>query len=161
FAYETAEIIRHGIDAMYGDDPEDVFYYLTLYNENYEMPAEPDGVVEGIIECLYRWAPSLEGAEGPRATLLFSSPAPRAAREARDELAERWGVATELWSATSYKALREQALEVERWNRLHPGEEPRTARVTDLLASTAGPIVAVTDFMRAVPDQVSRWVPAG
>ena len=162
FAYETAEIVRHGIERMYGPDPEDVFYYLTLHNENYVMPAEPDDpeARAGILEGLYRWAapPSIEG---PKVTLLFSGPAQGAVREAAAELAERWGVVPELWSATSYKRLREEAMAVERWNRLHPGEDRRTARVTELLAGSAGPIVAVTDFMRAVPDQISRWVPDG
>ena len=161
FAYETAEIVRHGIEHMYGADPHDVFYYLTLYNENDVQPPMPPGSAEGIVEGLYRWAeaPALAGA--PRATILFSGSAQGAARLAQAELAERWGVAAELWSATSYKRLREQAMEAERWNRLHPGETPRSARVTDLLATSTGPVVAVTDFMRAVPDQIARWVPAG
>jgi pyruvate dehydrogenase E1 component len=163
FAYETGEIIRHGIERMYGPEPDDVFFYLTLHNENYVMPALPDdpGVVDGIIEGLYRWKAAPKRATGPRATILFSGPAQGAARAAAKELADRWGVGCELWSATSYKALREQALETERWNRLHPGETARMARVTELLASSSGPIVAVTDFMRAVPDQIARWVPEG
>jgi pyruvate dehydrogenase E1 component len=113
------------------------------------------------VEGLYRWAEAPELADAARATILFSGSAQGAARLARAELAERWGVAAELWSATSYKRLREQAMEVERWNRLHPGQPPRSARVTDLLAGSQGPVVAVTDFMRAVPDQIARWVPAG
>ncbi|CAN5902424.1 pyruvate dehydrogenase (acetyl-transferring), homodimeric type [soil metagenome] len=161
FAYETAEIIRQGIGRMYGDDPEDVFYYLTLYNENYDMPAMPDGVGDAIVEGLYRWAPAPEDADGPAATVLFSGTAQGAAREAAEELAERWGVGVELWSATSYKRLREEAMATERWNRLHPGETPRVARVTELLEDSSGPIVAITDFMRMVPDQVARWVPDG
>jgi len=161
FAYETAEIVRHGIDRMYGESPEDVFYYLTLYNENHPMPAMPDGSAEGIIEGLYRWAAGPKAKKGPRATVLFSGSAHGAARDAQAELAERWGVSAELWSATSYKRLREEALAVERWNRLHPGAERRSPRVTELLAGSEGPIVAVTDFMRAVPDQIARWVPAG
>ncbi|MBX3314131.1 MAG: pyruvate dehydrogenase (acetyl-transferring), homodimeric type [Actinobacteria bacterium] len=160
FAYETAEIVRHGIDRMYGADPEDVFYYLTLYNENIVMPPMPEGSAAGIVEGLYRWGDVPEGT-GPRATILFSGSAQGAARAAQQQLAERWGVRAELWSATSYKRLREEALAVERWNRLHPGETSRTARVTELLDDSAGPIVAVTDFMRAVPDQIARFVPAG
>jgi len=161
FAYETAEIVRRGIDRMYGDEPEDVFYYLTLYNENYVMPPMADDVAEGIHEGLYRWQPAPDSVNGPPATLLFSGSAQGAAREAQAELAEQWGVAVELWSATSYKRLREDALEAERWSRLHPGEPARKARVTELLESSSGPIVAVTDFMRSVPDQISRWVPEG
>ncbi|MCB1032061.1 MAG: hypothetical protein KDA95_12025 [Acidimicrobiales bacterium] len=162
FAYETAEIIRHGIHRMYGPNPQDVFYYLALYNENYLMPSLPDGpdVVEGIIAGLYRWAEAPR-LDGPRATLLFSGSSQGAVRHAATELAERWGVAAELWSATSYKALRENALEAERWNRLHPTSEPRKARVTDLLERSQGPIIATTDFMKTVPDQISRWIPQG
>src|SRR5690606_31080113 len=91
----------------------------------------------------------------------FSGSAQGAARQAQTELADRWGVGAELWSATSYKRLREEAFGVERWNRLHPDDDARTPRVTELLDSSDGPIVAVTDFMRAVPDQISRWIPAG
>jgi pyruvate dehydrogenase E1 component len=140
-------------------DERDVVYYLTLYNENYEMPPLPEGAEEGILRGLYRWAGAPEGPSR-RATILFSGTAQGAARAAQAELAERWDVAAELWSATSYKRLREQALSTERWNRLHPTEAPRVPVVTELLgADTTGPVVAVTDFMKAVPDQVARWVP--
>ena len=159
FAYETAEIIRRGIDRMYGDEPEDVFYYLTLYNENHVMPPMADDVADGIVEGLYRWQPVPEGVSGPAATVLFSGSAQGAARAAQAELAERWGVGVELWSATSYKRMREEALAADRWSRLHPDEAPRKARVTELLEDSSGPIVAVTDFMHAVPDQIARWVP--
>ena len=162
FAYETAVIVREGLERMYpdggGTGGEDVFYYLTLYNENYVMPPMPDGAAQGIIEGLYRWQDAPE-VSGPRATVLFSGTACRAAQEARDQLAEVYGVGTELWSATSYQQLRRQALEVERWNRLHPSAAPRIPLVTEKLSRSAGPVVAVTDFMRTVPDQVSRWVP--
>ncbi|MEO9224710.1 MAG: pyruvate dehydrogenase (acetyl-transferring), homodimeric type [Acidimicrobiales bacterium] len=168
FAYETAVIVRDGIRRMYGDDPEDVFYYITLYNENYEMPAigaetskaQQGDIEQGIIDGLYRWADAPDaGADAPRATILFSGAAQGAARLARVELAERFGVAAELWSATSYKRLREEALGVEDHNRLHPDDPPRTPHVTRLLDQSSGPIVAVSDFMRAVPDQIARWVP--
>jgi pyruvate dehydrogenase E1 component len=159
FAYETAEIVRRGIDRMYGDEPEDVFYYLTLYNENYPMPPMPEGVEQGIIDGLYRWQAAPDDLDGPKASLLFSGTAQGAVRQAAAELAEKWGVAVDLWSATSYKRLREEAMAVERWNRLHPADEPRVPLVTELLSTGEGPVVAVTDFMRSVPDQVSRWVP--
>ncbi len=158
FAYEVAVIVRHGIAAMYGEEPEDRFYYLTLYNENYEMPAMPEGAEEGTVRGLYRFAAAPEGPRR-RATILFSGTAYCAALEAQRLLAEDHDVAVECWSATSYKALREDALSVERWNRLHPSEPARTPYITDSLASAEGPFVAVTDFMKAVPDQVSRWVP--
>jgi pyruvate dehydrogenase E1 component len=120
----------------------------------------PEGAEAGILEGLYRWSPApATGVSRPEATVLFSGSAQGAARFAQDELDEHFGVGLELWSATSYKRLREQALSVERWNRLHPGETPRSPQVTRLLADATGPIVAVTDFMKAVPDQIARWVP--
>jgi pyruvate dehydrogenase E1 component len=158
FAYETAVIVEHGLQVMYGPKPEDVFYYLTLYNENYPMPPKPGGVDQGVLAGLYRWAPAPEGAV-PGGAILFSGPAHRAARQAQADLAAHYEVGVELWSATSYKALREEALEVERWNRLHPGQPPRVPFVTRSLAGVGGPVVAVTDFMKMVPDQVGRWVP--
>ena len=161
FAYEMAIIIHEGIDAMYGRG-EDAFYYLTLYNENYAMPSMPEGVDpadvgRGVIEGLYRWKPAPEDIR--RATVLFSGTAWQAADEAARVLHERYRVGVELWSATSYKALREEAMSVERWNRLHPSQAPRTAMVTSRLEATQGPLIAITDSMRAVPDQVSRWTP--
>jgi pyruvate dehydrogenase E1 component len=165
FAYEMAAIVEHGLHQMYGgpggtavDGHDGRFYYLTAYNENYEMPARPDGVTaDDIVSGLYRWAGAPDGTDA-QATVVFSGTAQGAARAARSALAER-GIGVELWSATSYKALREDALEVERWNRLHPLEEPRTAQVTQQLGAAPGPIVAVTDFMKSVPDQVARFVP--
>jgi pyruvate dehydrogenase E1 component len=158
FAYEMGTIIEHGLQEMYGDDPNDVYYYLTLYNENYQQPPRPEGVAEGIIKGLYRFAEAPDGP-GHRASILFSGSAQKAAREAQVELAEKWDVAAELWSATSYKALREEALSVTRWNRLHPTEEVRVPWLTEQLAQSEGPVVAVSDFMHAVSDQIIQWVP--
>jgi pyruvate dehydrogenase E1 component len=156
FAYEVAIIVREGLRRMW-ERGEDVIYYLTLYNENQLMPALPEGAEDGVLEGLYPWAEAPTGSTH-RATILFSGTANLAAREAQTELAERYDVAADLWSATSYKRLREQALTSERWNRLHPDQSPRAARVTELLDGE-GPIIAVTDFMKAVPDQIARWVP--
>jgi pyruvate dehydrogenase E1 component len=167
FAYEVGAIVDAGIKRMYGGgtpDETDVFYYITLYNENYEMPAMPDtpGLAEAILEGLYKWADApgdsiSEGAK--RATILFSGSAQGAAREAVTELAEHYGVAAELWSATSYKALREEGLSAERHNRLHPSGGQRVPRVAQILADAQGPITAVSDFMAAVPEQVLRFLP--
>jgi pyruvate dehydrogenase E1 component len=163
FSYEVATIVEDGIRRMTGPEAEDRFWYLTLYNENYPMPAlpsEPDQaerVCLGTIRGMYRFAPGAEGSI--RASVLFSGSAWPAAIEAQRLLATDWGVDADLWSVTSYKSLREDAISVERWNRLHPGGAPRTPLVTELLAGSQGPIVAVTDFMRSVPDQVSRWMP--
>jgi len=155
FAYEMATIVKDGINRMYGND-EDVYFYLTLYNEAYAQPAKPDGADKGIVEGLYRFAPAPAGHE-LSATVLFSGPAHKAAREAQAELAEHFGVGVDLWSATSYKLLREDALAADRWNRLHPTERPRIPRVTELLAEGSGPVVAVTDYMRSVPDQIAPY----
>jgi pyruvate dehydrogenase E1 component len=160
FAYEVASIVQAGLQRMYAgpEADRDVFYYLTLYNENYPMPAMPAHVtVDDIMRGLYRWAPAAEGLSHS-ATLLFSGSAQGAAREAAQILAADYGVAAELWSATSYKALREDALAAERWNRLHPSQPPRTSVVAELLGQGPGPIVAVSDFMKAVPEQIARFV---
>jgi pyruvate dehydrogenase E1 component len=157
FAYELATIIRDGLRRMYVDN-EDIFYYLTIYNENYVQPPKPPGADEGVLQGLYRFQTSPDGVPA-RAAVLFSGPSHLAATEARHELAARWGVGVELWSATSYKRLREDGLEVERWNRFHPTEEPKVPLVTTLLADTPGPVVAVSDYMRSVPEQIARFVP--
>ncbi|HLM64332.1 MAG TPA: pyruvate dehydrogenase (acetyl-transferring), homodimeric type [Acidimicrobiales bacterium] len=156
FAYEMATIIRHGVHQMLVEN-RDVIHYLTLYNENYVMPAAPEGATEGVLQGLYKWSDA-PADRSHRATILFSGTAQGAVRSAQTELAERWDVGAELWSATSYKRLREEALSAERWNRLHPTETPRTPLVTELLGDDGGPVVAVTDFIKAVPDQVGRWV---
>ncbi len=157
FAYELAVIIEDGLKRMYVDN-EDIFYYLTVYNENYEQPVMPEGSREGILQGLYQWSTGSVDLE-TRASLIFSGTAQGAVRDAQKELAEQWGVGVDLWSATSYKLLREEALETERWNRLHPTADPRVPLVTQLLSPGTGPVIAVTDFMRAVPEAVSRFVP--
>jgi len=162
FAYEMATIIEDGLQRMYpaDGDGEDVYYYLTLYNENYLQPPRPADSHDGIIAGLYKWTDAPDGPSR-RATVVFSGSAQGAARQAQTDLAEQFDVAIELWSATSYKRLREDALSVERSNRLHATDEPAVPYVTSELARSSGPIVAVTDYMKAVPDQISRWVPDG
>ncbi|HEX6861647.1 MAG TPA: pyruvate dehydrogenase (acetyl-transferring), homodimeric type, partial [Thermoanaerobaculia bacterium] len=159
YAYEIAVIIRDGLKRMY-TDREDIFYYITLYNENYPMPPMPEGAEEGILRGLYKAKPAPEG-EGnrPRVHLFGSGTILREAERAQQILAERYGVAAELWSATSYKELRRDALEVDRWNLLHPDQEPRKPYVVSLLEGDDHPIVAVSDFMKLVPDMISRWLP--
>jgi pyruvate dehydrogenase E1 component len=160
FAYEVATIIKNGINRMYGEKPEDVFYYLTLYNENYQMPVRPSTptIEQDIMNGLYKWSEAKPAQH--KATILFSGSAHAAARAAADELHAHFDVSAELWSATSYKTLREEAVVTKRWNRLHPTETPRVPRVTQLLNQTSGPIVAVTDFVRSVPEQIGRYVGA-
>ncbi|MDJ0771285.1 MAG: pyruvate dehydrogenase (acetyl-transferring), homodimeric type [Ilumatobacter sp.] len=172
FAYEVGAIVKSGIDRMYGADSienggaldPDVIYYITLYNENYVMPALSDEQTAefeaGAVRGLYRWAAAPEGPS-KRSTILFSGISHGAARAAAAELAEHYDVGAELWSATNYKKLREEALAVERTNRLHPSREPEVPLVTRLLAESAGPITAVSDFMKIVPEQIARFAPAG
>jgi pyruvate dehydrogenase E1 component len=159
FAYEVAVLVRDGIARMYGPEPEDCFYYLTLYNENYVQPPMPEGVEEGIVRGLYRYqAASYERAH--RAQVLASGTMVLQALEAQRLLAENHDVALDVWSATSWKQLRDDALACERWNRLHPLDAPRTPYVTEQLQSTEGPIIAVSDFVKALPEGLARFVPA-
>ncbi|MGH8999607.1 MAG: pyruvate dehydrogenase (acetyl-transferring), homodimeric type [Acidimicrobiia bacterium] len=160
FAYELAVIVQDGIRRMYGPKPEDCFYYVTVYNETYTMPAMPGGVRDKIVRGLYRYLPAPTGDDlRYRARIVASGTAMQAACEARDLLAEHHHVAAEVWSATSWKALRDDALAAERWNRLHPAEVPRSSYVAHALGANGGPTVAVTDYVRAVPDQIARFVP--
>ena len=157
FAYELAVIVEHGLERMCIEQ-DDVIFYITIYNENYVQPPMPEGVRRGIVEGMYRFSGMPDGTTN-RAAILFSGPSQGAARWARSELAERYDVGAELWSVTSYGVLRDEAISVERWNRLHPAEAPRRPRVTTRLAGVDGPVVAVTDYMRSLPDQVARWIP--
>ena len=156
FAYELAIIVREGIDRMYGERAEDVFYYITLYNENWPMPAKPDGVEEGVLRGLYRFREAPGGSR--RVQILASGPILLQALAAQATLAEKYDVAADIWSATSFQQLRNDALDVERWNRLHPDAEPRTSYLAQCLAPAEGPIVAATDYMKALPDMVARWI---
>jgi len=173
FAYELAHIVEDGIRVMYGGVEGappgeggnlDVFYYLTLYNENRVQPAAPDDLdVDGLLRGLYRWRTVDGDPARPerRAALLFSGSMAAPAEAAAADLAEHHGVSSSLWSATSYKLLRDDALACERWNRLHPGEPARLPHVTAQLSGDVGAVVAVTDYLRLVPEQVARFVPGG
>ncbi len=160
FAYELATVVKSGIDRMHvqGDD---VFYYVTLYNENYAQPAMPQGVEDGIVKGLYllRGAPDL-GPKAMPARLIGSGSILQQVIAAQELLAEKFGVAAEVYSAPSFQQLRSEALTVERWNRLHPDQTARVPYVTQILGPAGGPIVAATDWMRALPEMVARWLPA-
>jgi pyruvate dehydrogenase E1 component len=157
FAFEMAAIVDHGITKMYGPNPADIFYYIALYNENIAMPVRPSTVSSAdIINGLYKWAPAQSGSA--HASVLFSGTAFRAASEAAEILRTKYNIDVELWSATSYKALREDALETERWNRLHPTSDARTSVVGGLLGDSSAPIIAVSDFMRIVPEQIASFL---
>jgi pyruvate dehydrogenase E1 component len=159
FAYEIAVIVADGLRRMY-QEGEAIFYYLTLYNENYAMPPMPEGVEAGILKGLYKFKPGPEGKQ-PKAHLLASGPILREALRAQDILAKDYGISADLWSATSYKLLRNEVLSAERWNRLHPTAPPKKAYVQEVLEREKGVFVAVSDFMKMVPDQIAPWVPGG
>ncbi|GAC1608723.1 MAG: pyruvate dehydrogenase (acetyl-transferring), homodimeric type [Mycobacteriales bacterium] len=159
FGYEISFIVEDGLRRMYGPDSEDVFYYLSVYNEPYPQPAMPDipRLREGVLRGLYRY--SAAPGEGSHAQILASGITVRLAVEAQRLLHEDWGVAADVWSVTSWNELRREAIECEQYNLLHPADTRRTAYVTQALMATIGPVVAVSDWMRAVPDAISRWVP--
>ena len=158
FAYEMAVIVRDGMTRMYGAEPEDLIYYLTLYNEAFPQPAMPAGVEEGILAGLYKYRDAPAGPSH-HGRILASGTAMLAALEAQQLLFDHHNVAAEVWSATSYGALRNEALSVERRNRLHPADPPKVPYVQRVLETGEGPVVAVTDFVKLVADQVARWVP--
>jgi pyruvate dehydrogenase E1 component len=160
YAYELAAIVRDGIHRMFVED-QDAFYYVTIHNENQPMPPKPDGVEEGILRGIYRLhaAPELP-AGAPQVRLVGSGSILAQVVAARDLLSERFGVAAEVYSAPSFQLLRRDALEAERWNRLHPGEPERVPYVTRVLGADGGPVIAATDWLKTIPDQVARWVPA-
>jgi pyruvate dehydrogenase E1 component len=158
FAYEIAVIVREGLRRMM-EKHEDVFYYLALYNEPHAQPKMPEGVEEGILAGLYPFRASGE-EKTYRAQIFGSGPLLQEALRAQTILSEHHDVAADVWSATSYQQLRAEALETERWNRLHPEEARRQPYVTQLLEGAEGPVVAVSDSMKAVPDLIARWVPS-
>ncbi len=158
FAYEIAVIVQDGIRRMY-ENNEDHFYYLAVCNENYVQPAAPD--VEGLQEAILRGMYLYKGAEGGAAhvTLFGSGPILNEALKAQTILAESYGVGADVWSVTSYTELRRDALTVDRWNRLHPDQPARKPYVHEALGTIDTPIVAATDYMKIVPDQISPWLP--
>jgi pyruvate dehydrogenase E1 component len=158
-AYEVAHIMESGLQRMYGADAENVIFYITVYNEPVSMPAEPEDVdTEGILRGIHRT--TVADGEGPRVQLLASGVAWPWIERAAALLREDWGVAADTWSVTSWNELARDAVSAEQWNLLHPGEPRRTAYVSDKLQGARGPVVAVSDFMSAVPLQIARWVPA-
>ena len=198
WAFELAYVMRDALRRMYeatGEHPdgENIFYYLTLYNEPYAQPAEPAdfpggtaALEEGILRGLYLYSasdvpgaaaeepavpgwlaglahgsdePERSGVNAPRAQILASGVALRQALTAREMLAADWGVSADVWSATSWTELRRDALACESWNMLNSGEPSRVPYVTSALADADGPVIAVSDWIKAVPDQIARWVP--
>ena len=167
YAFEVAHIVRAGLERMYGvgtyaapQSDRDVFYYLTIYNEPLNQPKEPDHLdVDGLLRGIYRYSPALGVPGRPRAQVLASGVGVPWALEAQQLLGDDWNVDVDVWSVTSWNELRRDAIECEQHALLNPGEQPRVPFVTTKLADVAGPVVAVSDFMRAVPDQIARWIP--
>jgi pyruvate dehydrogenase E1 component len=153
YNFELAVIIREGLRRMITEQ-EDVFYYLTLMNENYQHPEMPEGAEEGILRGLYL----LRGAENAKVQLLGSGTILREVIAGADLLREDFGVEADVWSVPSFTELRRDGLEAERWNLLHPGEEARVAYVESCLGDA--PVVAATDYMRSFADQIRPWVKA-
>ena len=158
YGYELGHIVKDGLRRMYGDEPENVFYYLTIYNEPYVQPAEPEGVdVDGILRGMHLIS---EGSgDGPHVQLLASGVGVNWALRAQELLRDDWGVQSDVWSVTSWNELRRDGLATDRHNLLHPDDEPKVAYVTQRLQGRPGPVIAVSDWMRAVQDQISEWVP--
>ena len=159
YAYEIAVIIKDGLRRLYAEG-EEYFYYLTLYNENYPMPEMPQGVEEGILKGLYKLKAAEKGHKF-KAHIFGSGPLLREALRAQQILAEQFDIAADVWSATSYKLLRGEALRTKRWNMLHPTAPPKKSYLESLLQDEEGPFIAVSDYMKMVPDQIAPWVPGG
>jgi len=159
FGFELAVIVADGLRRMYVEG-EDIFYYLSLYNENHAMPPMPAGVEGGILKGLYKFKPGPEGKK-LKAHIFGSGPIINSALKAQEILAERYDVSVDVWSATSYKLLRTDAIRCQRWNMLHPTQPPRKSYVDELLAKEQGTFIAVSDNVRTVPDQIAPWVPGG
>ena len=164
FAYEIAVIIQDGMRRMF-QNREDIFYYITLGNENYPMAAMPKCAAEGILKGLYKFSTTpdkgKDGKQLPKAHVFGSGSILNEALRAQKILLERFDVSADVWSATSYKELRRDALAAERWNMLHPTQKPKKPYVTQILEKEEGPFVAASDYLKLVPDMVSRWVPGG
>jgi pyruvate dehydrogenase E1 component len=157
FAFEVGQIFKDGLRRMYGEKSENIYYYLTIYNEPIVQPAEPEGLdVEGLLKGIYLYSPA-EGGKKRTVQLLASGISMQWALAAQEKLQTAWGVSANVWSVTSWNELRRDGLEVDRHNLLNP-DDRRTAYVTKKLAGYDGPVVAVSDFMRAVQDQIQPWV---
>ena len=159
YAYELAVIIQNGLQRMYVDH-ERVFYYLSVYNENYEQPPMPEGVTEGILKGMYRLASTDSGdGQAERPQLFGSGTILPEVRRAQELLKEKYGIGSDVWSVTSYSELARDAQSASRWNWLHPGEATKQSFLEQSLAGVSGPVVAASDNVRLVPDQIREWVP--
>ncbi|MFH0981551.1 MAG: pyruvate dehydrogenase (acetyl-transferring), homodimeric type, partial [Planctomycetota bacterium] len=160
YVYELAIIVQDGIRRMY-EEREDVFYYLTVQNEKYVMPPMPEGVREGVLRGLYRVRETTLPPDRPFVHLFGSGAILNCVMQAQQILAERYGVGADVWSVTSYTELRREALDCERWNRLHPTEPPRVPYIMQQLSARPAHVVAASDYVKLWPDQIARWTPQG
>jgi len=158
FAYGLAVIIQDGIRRMYKDG-ESIFYYITVMNEPYAMPAMPAGVENGILRGMYKFRASEDKKSKLRAQLFGSGAILREALKAQELLGEKYGVSADVWSVTSYKSLYADGIDTERWNLLHAGEKLRVPYVSECLADSEGVLVAASDYLKALPNLISRWAP--
>jgi pyruvate dehydrogenase E1 component len=156
YVYELAVVVQDGLRRMY-EKGEDVFYYITMYNEDYAMPAMPEGVTEGILRGMYKFKAAPKGEAVVQ--LFGSGPILNEVLKAQEILAEKYNVQADVWSVTSYNELRRDALAVERWNRLHPAETVKKSYLETTLEGTNGPIIAASDYMKVLPDALSPWLP--
>jgi pyruvate dehydrogenase E1 component len=157
YAFELAVVLQDGIRRMYQEN-EDVFYYVTMYNEDYAMPAMPEGCAEGVLKGLYKFRAA---ANGPAVAQLFGSgPILNEVLRAQEILAEKYGIATDVWSVPSYTEIRRDALATERWNRLHPAQPERKSYLETVLEGVPGPIIAASDYMKSMPDALAPWLNA-
>jgi len=156
YAYELAVIIQDGLRRMIGEQ-ENIFYYIACMNENYTHPPMPSGVEEGILKGMYLL--NVGGQGKVRAQLMGAGTILREVIAAAELLMDDFGIPTDIWSVTSFNELRRDALEVERWNQLHPSEDRKRCYVERCFADRPGPYIAATDYMKIVADQIQRWVP--
>ncbi len=159
FAYEIAVIIQDGIHRMY-ENQEDIFYYITVMNETYIQPPMPDGVREGILKGMYKLKASKIKDTKLHAQLFGSGTILNEVLKAQNILEENYNVATDVWSVTSYKELYRDGLEVDRWNMLRPSEKPRVPYITQCVTDSRGVFVAASDYVKALPDSISQWLPS-
>jgi len=155
YVYELAVVLQDGIRRMY-QEGESVFYYITMYNEDYSMPEMVEGSREGILRGIYKFRPAKKGKAALQ--LFGSGPILNETLRAQEILAEQYGVQADVWSVTSYTELRRDALAIDRWNRLHPSEPERTPYILTTLQGNKGPIIAASDYMKSVPDGLSPWL---
>jgi pyruvate dehydrogenase E1 component len=161
FAFELAVIVREGMCRMY-EHQEDIFYYITVMNENYPQPSMPDDkarVKEGILKGMYKFRAAKKENAKRKANLFGSGTIMNEVLKAQEMLEERYDIAADVWSVTSYTELRREALDTDRWNMLHPNAEPRLPYVRQCVGDTPGIFVAASDYVKTMPDGIARWLP--